>query len=427
MKNKFLNASLLILLFFSNKVNAQISIDTSFTSQQMADTLASTGVTISNVTYTGSLSSRGIFHDSSSTLGISDGIALSSGRLSNFNSSAANLLNGNMQTSGNGALTAMGGATSYDASILEFDMVAVSDTVFFRFAFASEEYSDFVNAAYNDVMAVFINGPGISGTRNVALVPATNLPVKINNVNNGQAAAGTPPTGPCVHCNYFIDNTGNSSFAFDGYTSVINGKVGVHPCATYHVKIAIGDIGDHFYDSAIFLEAKSLRSTDSLNVTAIGFPGQNYIDICPDNGLVLTAPESDIYLWNTGSTTQSIFVNSANIVAGGNYSVTISNTAQTCFVNSNPVHIEVDSSFLNLVISNDTMICAGESVELSINGCIGCNYTWTTGSTIVSSLSNPIFTPAATTQYIYVASSPSGCDYTDSILIFVSNNCPFVW
>ncbi|HKR06541.1 MAG TPA: choice-of-anchor L domain-containing protein [Bacteroidia bacterium] len=427
MHNKFLKSIFTLLLFSASGASAQFSIDTVATAQRMADTLASSGVTISNVTFTGSQGARGIFHDLSATLGISDGIILSSGSLNNFNAPSSNLLNGNMQTAGHPNLTNLAGATSYDAAVLEFDLVAISDSIYLRFAFASEEYSDFVNAAYNDVMAVFISGPGISGTKNMALVPASNLPVKINNINNGQAPVGTPPSGPCVNCSYYLDNTGSSSFAYDGYTTVIAAKKNVQPCGTYHIKIAIGDVGDRFYDSAIFLEAKSLHSSDSLNITAVGYPGQNYINICPDNGIVLTAPESDNYLWNTGSTTQSIFVNSANIVAGGNYSVTISNTAQTCFVYSNPIHVEVDSSFSNLVVSNDTMICGGGSVQLSINGCNGCTYTWKEDTVIVSSQSNPVFTPAVTTQYDYTASSPSGCVYTNSILVTVSSNCPFVW
>jgi|GEM_PF-1970616 len=427
MRKKILKALFVLSLFSTKTINAQISIDTTIAIQQLADTLAGSGVTIDNVIYTGSISSRGIFHDSSSAVGFSDGIVLSSGMLANFNSSSANLLNGNMQTVGHSSLTALGGTNSYDAAILEFDVTPISDSVYLNFVFASEEYNDFVSAAYNDVIGIFISGPGISGTKNISLVPSSTLPVKIFTINNGQSPVGVPSNGPCVNCSYYIDNTGGSSFAFDGYTTVLTAKRAVQPCGTYHIKIAVGDIGDRFYDSAIFLEAKSFHSSDSLNITAVGYPGQNNINICPNNGIVLTAPQSDNYLWNTGSTTQSIYVYSANIVPGGNYSVTISNAAQTCFVYSNPIHIEVDSSFANLIVSNDTMICAGGSAELAINGCNGCTYTWSEDSVIVSSQSNPVFSPIATTKYVYTAFSPSGCNYTDSILVTVSNNCPFVW
>ncbi|MCL4857511.1 MAG: choice-of-anchor L domain-containing protein, partial [Flavobacteriales bacterium] len=50
-----------------------------------------------------------------------------------------------------------------DRAFLEFDFTPVGDTVEFRFVFASEEYTSWINSVYNDIFAFFVSGPGISG------------------------------------------------------------------------------------------------------------------------------------------------------------------------------------------------------------------------------------------------------------------------
>jgi hypothetical protein len=69
-------------------------------------------------------------------------------------------------------------------AILQFDFVTQTDTIIFDYIFASEEYPEYVDAQYNDVFGFFISGPGITGTKNIALIPGTNTPVAINNIND---------------------------------------------------------------------------------------------------------------------------------------------------------------------------------------------------------------------------------------------------
>ena len=100
-------------------------------------------------------------------------------------------------------------ATTYDASVLEFDFVPLNDTVKCRFVFGSEEYSEWVGSTFNDVFGFFVTGPrpdsGLYNNYNIALVPETDIPVSINNVNNGFAPAGVPPAGPGTNEEYFIE------------------------------------------------------------------------------------------------------------------------------------------------------------------------------------------------------------------------------
>ena len=50
------------------------------------------------------------------------------------------------------------------------------------------------------------------------------------------------------------------TFQYDGFTKVLKAKAKVIPNVKYHFKLGISDVGDQLYDSAIFLEANSLRS-----------------------------------------------------------------------------------------------------------------------------------------------------------------------
>ena len=51
-----------------------------------------------------------------------------------------------------------------DISALEFDFIASSDTLSFRYVFASEEYNAYENSLYNDVFGFLSQGPGINGS-----------------------------------------------------------------------------------------------------------------------------------------------------------------------------------------------------------------------------------------------------------------------
>jgi hypothetical protein len=83
--------------------------------------------------------------------------------------------------------------------------------------------------------------------------------VSINNVNDGQSWTG-PPTGPCMHCQYYVNNFSGTTIVYNGFTTVLPAQYPVVPYMTYHVKIGIADVGDPSYDSAIFLEASSLTT-----------------------------------------------------------------------------------------------------------------------------------------------------------------------
>jgi len=120
--------------------------------------------------------------------------------------------------------TISGGLQS--VGILEFDIIPNGTTIQFEYIFASEEYPGYANptSPYNDAMGLFISGPSISGTENIALLPITNDPVSVQNLNNGWDGSFA---GPCNNCSSFICNYAtfpvfhNPHLTYSGYSKIL--------------------------------------------------------------------------------------------------------------------------------------------------------------------------------------------------------------
>ncbi|HEY0356126.1 MAG TPA: choice-of-anchor L domain-containing protein, partial [Flavisolibacter sp.] len=265
-------ALVVCLGFLTLITNAQLEITPQTNAQALAQRLVGDGITISNVTMTASPLATGYFKNTGGTqLGIDSGIVFSTGRV--LSSGTLRGLNGlqsynastTHNTPGDAQLSAIiNGAETNDAVVLEFDFIPVGDTVKFRYVFSSEEYPTFTCSNFNDAFAFFISGPGITGAKNIALVPGTNIPVSINSINDGTDPSpglcnAMGPGSPFVQ--YFVNNTGGQQFTHNGHTTVLTAISSVVPCQTYHLKLVIADVFDHIYDSGVFLEAKSLISS----------------------------------------------------------------------------------------------------------------------------------------------------------------------
>ena len=158
--------------------------------------------------------------------------------------------------------------------ILEFDFVPNSSPFSLKYVFASNEYSCFVCSIFNDVFAFLITGPNPEAGQpaykniNIALIPGMQTFVAINSINDG-----TPGYDPiagkyyqssnCMslnYSNYYVNNGNgntpelNPTVAYHGFTVPLTANVNVVPNETYHIKFAISDVGDGWYDSAILIE-----------------------------------------------------------------------------------------------------------------------------------------------------------------------------
>lgn len=226
--------------------------------QNLAQAMLGTGITISNVTYTGANVASGYFTGGTAAgIGMESGIVLTSGFAShlNGNSNTADNITGDNDLAGDPMLDALvPGYTTYDATILEFDFVSslggdVTYDVYFQYVFGSEEYNEFVGSEFNDVFGFFLDGT------NIALIPGTTTPVAINNVNNGYES--TPPSYPEYYNNNDpTDGPPPFAFEYDGFTDVLTASF-KDLVGTHHIRLAIADAGDYFLDSGVFLKANS--------------------------------------------------------------------------------------------------------------------------------------------------------------------------
>lgn len=219
--------------------------------------LADKGVVIKNITSSANITAIGFFNGTNSNIGLDSGIILSTGSI--FTSVGPNTI-GNTGSSNNQPGDTLINSLNpndpnFDAAWIEFDVIPESDSLKFRYVFASEEYPENVNKNYNDVFGLFISGPGIPGIQNLAVLPDGITPISINTVNN------------ITNSQYYIDNTSGSSVEFDGFTTVFEAKSKVIACQPYRLKLVIADVKDLIYDSGIFIEALSLKSISENGVS----------------------------------------------------------------------------------------------------------------------------------------------------------------
>ncbi len=172
----------------------------------------------------------------------------------------------NYSTTSCSELQALVSQTIYKPAVLEFDFTTVADHVSFNYIFASEEYPEYVNAGYNDVFGFFVTDLTTNIKKNIALVPGTNSPVSIDNVNAG------------AHSAYYHPIVSNSPLMeYDAFVGPFVAEMDVVPCRTYHMKLAIANAGDKNLDSGVFLEAASFSAPNLGGSLNYEYEDQQYI------------------------------------------------------------------------------------------------------------------------------------------------------
>ena len=367
------------------------------------------GVEVLNVQFQGSPASVGFFQNGQDEVGLDRGIVMSTG----FAVSAPGQIGVDASGSVQSSEASSGLASDPDMELLAsttdiLDLVAytitfipISDTLRFRYVFASEEYPEYVCSEFNDVFGFFISGPGINGpysnnAQNIALIPETNLPVAINNVNpgvvgsNGSGINCTPPNGSLAYAQYYNSNNGSPNRpVFDGLTDVFSAEAVVYPCSTYTIKLVICDVTDDLFDSGVFLEAKSF-GTGSLDVEAatVSLDG-SVAEGCTAGELIFSLPvptESDYPIdYNILGTAENgvdydfippnLFIPAGDSIlsipiiafedglAEGTETIIIDVQRDPC--NRDTIIIPIKENILpEPVLPPDTLICQGDSVWL---------------------------------------------------------------
>lgn len=459
MKNKIfvLLSAVLLLMVSSRTLYAQINVTSNQTALQLAQKLAGAGVVITNATLTCATVANGSFSVGplGTNLGLDSGIILTSGSAAQSAGPQTAAVISNQLGSGTDAdLALLSGQTIADACKLEFDFTPAGDTVKFNYVFGSEEYDSYSCDLYNDAFAFFISGPGITGQRNLALIPNTTIPITINSTTDPAVTMPTSLTactnmGPgSPFAQYYVNNTTGTTVAYYGFTTIFEAVSPVTPCNTYHLKLVIGDGFDDRLDSGVWLKAGSLTS-NPLTVTSEGSGGLSsptpyavrnclpgkfkftrpsprstpltvryLIQGSAVNGTDYTMiPDSIVIPANATTAQQLIYAQSP---PSGHKQIQLKILSPyTCSSTGAPTVI--DSVFLDIfdqikinILTKDTTICRSESVQLELeqfSGDTGLVYHWTPVTGLSNpNIYNPIATPLVTTKYVASSSFRSaGC------------------
>jgi hypothetical protein len=216
------------------------------TAAQLASTLVGSGVTVDSASFTGDPSAAGLFDDPAASVGLSRGVVMSSGRISdvvgpNESSGTGEALG----EPGDAQLDALlpDGQETEDAASLTVEFTPTNPQLAINYVFASEEYEEFVNTEFNDVFAFFVNGT------NCALTPGTSAPITVNTVNHEENSLFYIPNG---------DDTFDTEF--DGFTVVLTCRAAVNPGVKNTLRLVIADTSDGILDSGVFLQASGVSS-----------------------------------------------------------------------------------------------------------------------------------------------------------------------
>jgi len=294
------------LFVFYHNIYAQINVYYPDVNDWVNKNFSGQGIIIGNIAHKGNSDAIASFKSTPNVLKLTEGLILSTGEamgaigpndrynlskdfgsLIEHDKDLKNLVKGDL----------------YDVSLIEFDFVPFNNSIKFNYQFASEEYPEYVSSTFNDIFAFFISD-GVN-TKNMAVVPGKNYPVSVNTINN--------QTEPqlFINNNVFINDiggkdilennrpkkltkkiwsdlknvftkTGSNSkneyepneellktidknlyqyLQYDGITQKLTAQSYVEPYKKYHLKIIIADVTDNVYDSAVFLESRSLITT----------------------------------------------------------------------------------------------------------------------------------------------------------------------
>lgn len=459
--------------------------------------LLGSGVVATNIQYYGDTNQIGFFSGTNTVVGLDSGIVLTTGTIQDIptgsfgggfipvtpNSGGFGPSYFGTATSNN--LLTVSGSVPFllnqtfsppssinDAAVLAFDFVPSSDSVEFKYVFASAEWNGYPCQVYNDVFGFFVAGPGINGTynappnypnqaTNVAFFTdgnGVNLPITISSIHPGGNSCGPTP----LNDQYYVNNVPNVDIQFNGVTTIMTAKFGVIPCDTYNIALAIGDGQDNALNSAVFIEAKSFSSgqveinakpsfntfgNDSLLYEGCGevelefkrFSNLSdsaivkyFIGGTAIGGTDYTAfPDSIIF--DPGSEDTTIVFNITDDgITEGTETIIIKIFPDTNYCFYNPLDTQIVTLYIDdrppLVSGsfNDTIVCQETTANIGVNIATGVpdyQYSWGTGDT-TDHITVPI--PQNDSMYILTITDACGVDTITDTAWVILNIPPFV-
>jgi gliding motility-associated-like protein len=346
-----------LLLTYCAEIKAQnIVVDDTYTAQQLIENVLinspcanASNFSVSGDTFSSGQQSYGYFNYSGTDFPFSNGIVLSTSRAWRTAGPNNNLIDeGSTQWPGDIDLEqALGISGTFNATVLEFDFVPITNTISFNYLFASEEYQGTAPCRYSDGFAFLLKEAGSQDQyENLAIIPGTTTPVKVTTVhplitgNNGCTAQNE---------SFFGSYNGvNHPTNFNGQTVVMTAQATVIPGITYHIKLVIADEENIRYDSAIFLEGSSFNVGADIGPDRL-ISNQNPICFGDTYTLNATIPGINTYQWFKNGLAIPTATNATyDVTSSGTYTVEITLNSTTCIATG-----EVEIEFTAPLITNN--------------------------------------------------------------------------
>lgn len=313
-------------------VASELNIDTTASAMDMANEMFGSGVNIQSASYSGASAASGIYTGGDTTASMltpsDSGVILSTGNAHSITNGDDGGTDPNVSsstttafgTAGDADLSAIAGGTTYDAAVFEANFIPDGDTLTMQFTFSSEEFLEYVNSGFNDVIGVWVNGVQAEltiGTGDVAIDA-------INDVSNENLYVDNPNGGE-------VENT-----EMDGFTVTLTMKAPVNAGEINTIKIGIADTGDAQYDSNLLIAGESVQT-------------------------VLIADDDEVTVYGTGPTTIDLLANDSS---------SSSPTLTITEINGQPV---VAGSTVTLATGEVVVLNADGTITVTGDGDIGEN------------------------------------------------------
>jgi hypothetical protein len=279
-------------------VGAELTYNINASALTMAQTIFGSQTTIVRASYTGDSRSSGTYSNGDAlspeaTPGNS-GIILSTGQVRDFTQSNGDpnrSTSTSTDTSGpnnNALFNALAGTNTYDAAWLDVDFIPTTNVITMQFVFASDEYPEYINTQFNDVVGVWVNGT-------VVPLAIGNGQISVNNVNNVTTQ------------NLYVNNTNDAyNTEMDGFTVTMSLVMNVNPGVVNSIRIGIADVGDAQYDSNLLIAADSVQT----RLVAL----DDIQTLIPTGAKTLDVLENDVHL--PGASLVITHLNGVPVVAG---------------------------------------------------------------------------------------------------------------
>ena len=248
--------------------------------------------TVNNVTVSPNLApgnserSWGYFNKATTNFPFSKGIILSTGYANKAGNDFQSTLSDTLPSGGDNDLATVLNIPNnqlFDATSIEFDFVASSTEISFRYLFASKEYQQNFPCTITDGFALLLKKVGDPTYTNLAVLPAGAGPVSVKNIHPAY-----PNCGPINEAYYGGTNTAQIETNFNGRTIPLTAKATVVPGQTYHFKMVLADFQDRNFDTAVFLEAGSFDiGVKILDPAGVQLPAS--VNMCDNSPQTFTA------------------------------------------------------------------------------------------------------------------------------------------